>query len=94
MLLSNIDEENSKKFKVKLKYEIHEDSYTSRSYFHVAQTLIKKVLHGISCEEVCKLEFNCIDEAKTFYMFAKVANFSIQKADLKWDKNEDIISQK
>ena len=27
-------------------------------------------------------------------MFAKVTNFSIQKAYLKWDKNEDMISRK
>lgn len=56
------------------------------------QTL-NKVLNGISSEKVCKLEFNCIDEAKAFFnMFSKVNSFSIQKDDLKKDKNENIIS--
>ena len=54
----------------------------------------KKLLKGISVEEVYKLQFNCIDEAETFYnMLAKVTGFRIRKDDLKRDKNEDIISQ-
>ena len=72
---------------------IHDDAYTGESYYHNANTLKEKVFKGISAEEVCKLEFNCIDETKTFYnLFAKVIEFSIQKNDLKWDKNGDIIS--
>lgn len=56
------------------------------------QTL-NKVLNGISGEKVCRLEFNCIDEAKTFFnMFSQVNSFSIQKDDLKKDKNGNIIS--
>ena len=42
-----------------------------------------------------KKSTNCIDEAKTFYnLYAKVTRFSIQKDDLKRDKNGYIISQK
>ena len=44
---------------------------------------------------MCKSEFNYIDKAKTFYnMFTKVTGFSIQKDDLEWDKNADIVSRK
>ena len=52
-------------------------------------------MKGISVEEVYKLQFNCIDEAKIFYnLFAKVTKFSIRKDDLKQDKNGYIISRK
>ena len=44
-----------------------------KSYYYDANTLKEKMLKGISVEEVYKLEFNCIDETKTFYnLFAKV----------------------
>ena len=50
------------------------------------------MLHGISITKVWKLKFNCIDEAKAFYdMYARVTVFSIQKDDLKRNKNEEII---
>ena len=55
----------------------------------------KESVEWYSSEEVCKLEFNYIDKAKTFYnMFIKVIGFSIQKDDLEWDKNGDIVSRK
>ena len=41
------------------------------------------------------MQFNCIDEVETFYnLFFKVTGFSIQKDDLKRDKNGYIISRK
>ena len=50
------------------------------------------MLHGISITKVWKLKFNYIDEAKAFYdMYARVTVFSIQKDDLKRNKNEEII---
>ena len=57
--------------------------------------LFMKKFNGISNEEACKQELNCIDEAKTFYnIYAKVIGFSVQKDDLKRDKNGGIISPK
>ena len=74
---------------------VNDDTYTSGTYHLDGNSLKKKVLQGISIEEVYKLQFNCIDEAETFYsMFAKVTGFSIRKEDLKRDKNGVIISQK
>lgn len=52
------------------------------------------MLHGTSITKVWKLKFNCIDEAKAFYdIYARVTVFSIQKDDLKRNKNEEIISR-
>ena len=80
---------------MKLEDVVHDDAYTGGSYHHDANNLKEKVLKGISVEEVYKLEFNCIDEAQTFYnLFARVIGFSIWKYDLKWDKNGYIISRK
>ena len=57
--------------------------------------LFIKKLNGISNEEACKQELNCTDEAKTFYnIYAKAIGFSVQKDDLKRDKNGSIISPK
>ena len=79
---------------MKLEDGVYEDSYIGDSYFHDANTLKENVLNGISVK-VYKLEFNCIDEIETFYnIFAKVIGFSIQKDDLKRDKNGDIVSWK
>ena len=51
------------------------------------------MLNGISAEKMFKLEFNYINETKTFYnMYANVTRFSIRKDDLKWDKNGLIVS--
>ena len=76
-------------FEVKDEDVINDDAYTG------GNDLKEKVLKGISVEEVYKLQFDCIDEIETFYnMLAKVTRFSIRKDDLKWDKNEDIISRK
>ena len=50
-----------KGFEVKLEDVFHEDPYTNGNY-HDENTLKKKVLKGISAEEVYKLEFNCIDK--------------------------------
>ena len=80
---------------MKLEDVVHDDAYTGGSYHHDANNLKEKVLKGISVEEVYKLEFNCIDEAETFYnFFAKVIGFSIWKYDLKRDNNGYIISRK
>ena len=71
-------------FEVKLEDVVHDDTYTGKNYHHDTNSLKKKVLKGISVEEVYKLQFNCIDEAKIFYnLFAKVTGFSIQKDELK-----------
>ena len=51
-----------KGFEVKLEDVFHEDPNTNGNYYHDENTLKKKVLKGISVEEVYKLEFNCIDE--------------------------------
>ena len=82
-------------FEVKREDVVNDDTYTSGTYHLDGNSLKKKVLQGISIEEVYKLQFNCIDEAETFYnMFAKVTGFSIRKEDLKRDKNGVIISRK
>ena len=71
-------------FKVKHEDVVNDDTYTSGTYQLDGNGLKEKVLKGISVEKVYKLQFNCIDEAETFYnMFAKVTRFSIQKDDLK-----------
>lgn len=65
-------------FEVKREDVVNNDTYTSGTYHLNGNSLKKKVLQGISIEEVYKLQFNCIDEAETFYsMFAKVTEFSI-----------------
>ena len=80
---------------MKLEDREHEDLYTCRNYYHDANTQKEKVLNGISIEKMFKLEFNYINETKTFYnMYANVTRFSIRKDDLKWDKNGLIVSQK
>ena len=57
--------------------------------------LFMKKFNGVSNEEACKQELNCTDEAKTFYnIYAKAIGFSVQKDDLKRDKNGSIISPK
>ena len=57
--------------------------------------LFMKKFNGVSNEEACKQELNCTDEAKTFYnIYAKAIGFSVQKDDLKRDKNGGIISPK
>ena len=82
-------------FEVKDEDVVNDDEYTGGTYQLGGNSLKEKVLRGISVEEVYKLQFDCIDETETFYnMLAKVTGFSIQKDDLKRDKNEDIISQK
>ena len=82
-------------FEVKLEDVVHDDTYTGKNYHHDTNSLKKKVLKGISVEEVYKLQFNYIGKVETFYnLLAKVIRFSIQKDDLKQDKNGDIISRK
>ncbi|KAL6331482.1 hypothetical protein AAG906_011422 [Vitis piasezkii] len=71
-------------FEVKLEDVVHDDAYTGENYHHDANSLKKKVLKGISVEEVYKLQFNCIGEVETFYnLLAKVTGFGIRKDDLK-----------
>ena len=60
LALQHINEGKSNEFVVKLEDEIIEDPYTDESYNHDSQSLNEKVLNGISGEEVCKLEFNCV----------------------------------
>ena len=84
-----------REFEVKEEDVVNDDAFIGGTYHLGGNGLKEKVLKGISDEEVYKLQFDCIDEAKTFYnMLAKVAGFSIRKDDLKRDKNEDIISRK
>ena len=84
-----------KEFAIDLEDENLKDSHIGGIGNCEWDSIYKKVLNGISIEEVFKLEFKCINEAKAFYnMYAKVAGYSIQKDDLKWDKNWDIISWK
>ena len=94
MLQSEMEKTIKKEFEVKLDDVVHDDTYTGESHHHDANCLKEKVLKGISVEKVYKLKFNHIDEAEIFYnLFAKFTRFSIQKDDLKRDKNEYIISQ-
>ena len=82
-------------FEVKDEDVVNDDEYTGGTYQLDGNSLKEKVLKGISIEEVYKLQFDCIDETETFYnKLAKITGFSIQKDDLKRDKNENIISQK
>ncbi|RVX18438.1 Protein FAR1-related sequence 5 [Vitis vinifera] len=82
-------------FEVKAEDVVNDDAYTSGTYKLGGNGWEEKVLKGISVEEVCKMQFACIDEAETFYnMLAKLTGFSIRKDDLKRDKNGDIISRK
>ena len=84
-----------KEFAIDLEDENLKDSHIGGIGNCEWDSIYKKVLNGISIEEVFKLEFKCINEAKAFYnMYAKVTEYSIQKDDLKWDKNWDIISRK
>ncbi|KAL6347547.1 hypothetical protein AAG906_026072 [Vitis piasezkii] len=70
-------------FEVKEEDVVNDDAYTGGTYHLGGNGLKEKVLKGISDEEVYKLQFDCIDEAETFYnMLAKR------------DKNGDIISRK
>ncbi|KAL6345695.1 hypothetical protein AAG906_017432 [Vitis piasezkii] len=82
-------------FEVKAEDVVNDDAYTGGTYKLGGNGWEEKVLKGISVEEVCKMQFACIDEAETFYnMLAKLTEFSIRKDDLKRDKNGDIISRK
>ncbi|KAL6347575.1 hypothetical protein AAG906_026101 [Vitis piasezkii] len=82
-------------FEVKAEDVVNDDAYTGGTYKLGGNGWEEKVLKGISVEEVCKMQFACIDEAETFYnMLAKLTGFSIRKDDLKQDKNGDIISRK
>ncbi|XP_034707036.1 protein FAR1-RELATED SEQUENCE 5-like [Vitis riparia] len=82
-------------FEVKAEDVVNDDAYIGGTYKLGGNGWEEKVLKGISVEEVCKMQFACIDEAETFYnMLAKLTGFSIRKDDLKRDKNGDIISQK
>eukprot|EP00261_Vitis_vinifera_P038416 XP_019079659.1 PREDICTED: protein FAR1-RELATED SEQUENCE 5-like [Vitis vinifera] len=83
------------KFEVKAEDVVNDDAYIGGTYKLGGNGWEEKVLKGISVEEVCKMQFACIDEAETFYnMLAKLTGFSIRKNDLKRDKNGDIISRK
>ncbi|KAL6311958.1 hypothetical protein AAG906_007446 [Vitis piasezkii] len=95
-LMQSVKEKTIKReFEVKEEDVVNDDAYIGGTYHLGGNGLKEKVLKGISDEEVYKLQFDCIDEAETFYnMLAKVAGFSIRKDDLKRDKNGDIISRK
>ncbi|WJZ92484.1 hypothetical protein VitviT2T_011474 [Vitis vinifera] len=95
-LMQSVKEKTIKReFEVKEEDVVNDDAYIGGTYHLGGNGLKEKVLKGISDEEVYKLQFDCIDEAETFYnVLAKVAGFSIRKDDLKQDKNGDIISRK
>ena len=84
-----------KEFVIDLEDENLEDSHIGGFGNYEWDSIYEKMLNGISIKEVFKLEFKYINEAKAFYnMYAKVIGYSIQKDDVKWDKNWDVISQK
>ncbi|RVX07463.1 Protein FAR1-related sequence 5 [Vitis vinifera] len=95
-MMQSVKEKTIKReFEVKEEDVVNDDAYIGGTYHLGGNGLKEKVLKGISDEEVYKLQFNCIDEAETFYnMLAKVVEFSFRKDDLKRDKNGDIISRK
>ncbi|XP_034680319.1 protein FAR1-RELATED SEQUENCE 5-like [Vitis riparia] len=95
-MMQSVKEKTIKReFEVKEEDVVNDDAFIGGTYHLGGNGLKEKVLKGISDEEVYKLQFDCIDEAGTFYnMLAKVAGFSIRKDDLKRDKNGDIISRK
>ncbi|RVW83445.1 Protein FAR1-related sequence 5 [Vitis vinifera] len=95
-MMQSVKEKTIKReFEMKEEDVVNDDAFIGGTYHLGRNGLKEKVLKGISDEEVYKLQFDCIDEAKTFYnMLAKVAGFSIRKDDLKRDKNGDIISRK
>ncbi|RVW31137.1 Protein FAR1-related sequence 5 [Vitis vinifera] len=95
-LMQSVKEKTIKReFEVKEEDVVNDDAYTGGTYHLGGNDLKEKVLKGISDEEVYKLQFDCINEAETFYnMLEKVAGFSIRKDDLKRDKNGDTISRK
>nr|CAN62918.1 hypothetical protein VITISV_029735 [Vitis vinifera] len=95
-MMQSVKEKTIKReFEVKEEDVVNDDAFIGATYHLGGNGLKDKVLKGISDEEVYKLQFDCIDEAKSFYnMLAKVAGFSIRKDDLKRDKNGDIISRK
>ncbi|RVW32320.1 Protein FAR1-related sequence 5 [Vitis vinifera] len=95
-MMQSVKEKTIKReFEVKEEDVVNDDAFIGGTYHLGGNGLKEKVLKGISDEEVYKLQFDCIDEAETFYnMLAKVAGFSIRKDDLKRDKNGDIISRK
>ena len=71
-----------REFEVKEEDVVNYDAYTGGTYQLGGNVLKEKVLKGISIEEVYKFQFDCIDEAETFYnMLAKVTGFSIRKDD-------------
>ncbi|XP_059597879.1 protein FAR1-RELATED SEQUENCE 5-like [Vitis vinifera] len=95
-MMQSVKEKTIKReFEVKEEDVVNDDAFIGATYDMGGNGLKEKVLKGISDEEVYKLQFDCIDEAETFYnMLARVVGFSIRKDDLKRDKNGDIISQK
>ncbi|RVX06573.1 Protein FAR1-related sequence 5 [Vitis vinifera] len=95
-MMQSVKEKTIKReFEVKEEDVVNDDAFIGATYHLGGNGLKEKVLKGISDEKVYKLQFDCIDEAETFYnMLAKVAGFSIRKDDLKRDKNGDIISRK
>ncbi|RVW29113.1 Protein FAR1-related sequence 5 [Vitis vinifera] len=95
-MMQSVKEKTIKReFEVKEEDVVNDDAFIGATYHLGGNGLKEKVLKGILDEEVYKFEFDCIDEAETFYnMLARVAGFSIRKDDLKQDKNGDIISRK
>ena len=55
----------------------------------------KKILNGLTLENVWKMEFSSIEEVEEFYnLFPNVTRFDVRKDDVEWDKNQNIISRK
>ncbi|RVW59745.1 Protein FAR1-related sequence 7 [Vitis vinifera] len=67
MMQSVKEKKIKREFEVKEEDVVNDDAYIGGSYHLGGNGLKKKVFKGISDEEVYKLQFDCIDEAETFY---------------------------
>ncbi|RVW20258.1 hypothetical protein CK203_114174 [Vitis vinifera] len=77
-LMQSVKEKTIKReFEVKEEDVVNYDAYTGGTYQLGGNVLKEKVLKGISVEEVYKLQFDCIDEAETFYNIALLIDESV-----------------
>ncbi|RVW97117.1 Protein FAR1-related sequence 5 [Vitis vinifera] len=67
-MMQSVNEKTIKReFEVKEEDVVNDDAFIGGTYHLGGNGLKEKVLKGISDEEVYKLQFDCIDEAETFY---------------------------
>ena len=71
------------------------DGYVNTKFDKEPMLVSKKILNGLTLEDVSKMKFNLIDKVEKFYnLYAQVTLFSVRNEDLKQDKNQNIVSCK